>query len=222
MNPGASNIQFFSERCRLFPQGRSNSARRVATESARSAIHASKPSGPVWAKRTKVRIQSCPRAETFCSRWLSNSECEKMTCSTPWCQVGSFRRICLSDLARNSTYLSTEEPAVPNNSGNAKTSMDRPVIAITAGDVAGIGPEVILRACLGSKSTAFCTPVLVGHPQVFREAAGLIGHELRLVEIPSESVTAGSLRHQARVACLQHQLPCLNPCGDEGRSFRKF
>ena len=137
-----------------------------------------------------------------------------MAHSTPGCQVESFRSICLSGLARDSTYLSTEEPTVPNNAGNAKTSMDRPVIAITAGDVAGIGPEVILRACLGSKSTAFCTPVLVGHPQVFREAAGLIGHELRLVEIPSESVTAGSLRHQARVACLQHQVPCLNPCGD--------
>ena len=49
------------------------------------------------------------------------------------------------------------------------------VIAITAGDVAGIGPEVILRAMAHSSFGDNARIVLIGHPEIFRRAVEMFG-----------------------------------------------
>jgi 4-hydroxythreonine-4-phosphate dehydrogenase len=46
----------------------------------------------------------------------------------------------------------------------------RPIVALTLGDVAGIGPEVVARACVDRRVRAECRPVAVGHPDVLRRA----------------------------------------------------
>lgn len=58
-----------------------------------------------------------------------------------------------------------------------------PRIALTLGDVAGIGPEVVARAVTNDRLHQDCRPVVVGHPEVLRRALKLVGaaHEISLV-----------------------------------------
>jgi len=51
----------------------------------------------------------------------------------------------------------------------------RPRIAVTIGDVAGIGPEVAVRAAADPQIRECCHPILVGHIDVVRRAAALVG-----------------------------------------------
>lgn len=53
--------------------------------------------------------------------------------------------------------------------------MTRPRIALTLGDVAGIGPEVSVRAWCEPDLHAWCRPVVVGHPDVVHRASKLLG-----------------------------------------------
>ena len=60
----------------------------------------------------------------------------------------------------------------------------KPIIAITAGDVAGVGPEVILRALTSTAVAESCIPVLIGHALVFRQAAEKFG-----INVPLQTQT---------------------------------
>ena len=46
-----------------------------------------------------------------------------------------------------------------------------PLIAVTTGDPAGIGPEVVLKALASDEVRATCRPVVFGHDAALREAA---------------------------------------------------
>lgn len=63
--------------------------------------------------------------------------------------------------------------------------MERPRIAITMGDVAGIGPEVIVRALSDLRTRDVCHPVVVGDPQRLERAAALCKLPLRVRAIDS-------------------------------------
>lgn len=54
-------------------------------------------------------------------------------------------------------------------------------IAITMGDPAGIGPEIICRAVVGMSSSERATTLLVGDLEVYRRAVRLVDAELDLV-----------------------------------------
>jgi 4-hydroxythreonine-4-phosphate dehydrogenase len=56
----------------------------------------------------------------------------------------------------------------------------RPVAALTLGDVAGIGPEVAVRAALHPEVRRAVQPVLVGHAGIVERALRLIGAEVSL------------------------------------------
>lgn len=45
-----------------------------------------------------------------------------------------------------------------------------PRIALTLGDIAGIGPEVVARAIADSRLAEWCRPIVVGHPEILRQA----------------------------------------------------
>jgi 4-hydroxythreonine-4-phosphate dehydrogenase len=71
-----------------------------------------------------------------------------------------------------------------------------PRIALTMGDVAGIGPEVIARAWNDPRLLSSCRPVVVGHPEVLRRAVRNwgSGQEVRAVErIDGEVPDANSI-----------------------------
>lgn len=52
--------------------------------------------------------------------------------------------------------------------------MTKPILALTMGDAAGIGPEVIVKACLDRRVGDCCRPLIIGHPAVIRRAAGFL------------------------------------------------
>lgn len=76
-----------------------------------------------------------------------------------------------------------------------------PRIALTLGDVAGIGPEVIARAVQSNQLRQSCRPVIIGHAGVVRRAMTLAGSTFDLVDV-------GSL---AEVDWNSGSIPCWNP-----------
>lgn len=58
-------------------------------------------------------------------------------------------------------------------------------IAITAGDVSGIGPEVVLKSLLDRKVQSRCQPIVIGPLEVLRDTAEVLGIEVALEEYAS-------------------------------------
>ncbi|MDR1384343.1 MAG: 4-hydroxythreonine-4-phosphate dehydrogenase PdxA [Planctomycetaceae bacterium] len=84
-------------------------------------------------------------------------------------------------------------------------SNTKPKLAITIGDVAGIGPEVIVGGWKEIIKQALCDPIVYGHPKILERAAKLLGlsYDIQIVNNtsfaqPSESV-----------------IPCVLCCSDE-------
>lgn len=60
-----------------------------------------------------------------------------------------------------------------------------PVIAVTMGDAAGIGPEIIVKAAMHHDLTTWCTPVVVGDLARLRQAAGICAPTVKLHVVDS-------------------------------------
>jgi len=58
--------------------------------------------------------------------------------------------------------------------------MNRPLVAITMGDAAGVGPEVIVRAWAEPVVHEICRPVVLGHPEILRRAVKMLGSNQRI------------------------------------------
>jgi 4-phospho-D-threonate 3-dehydrogenase / 4-phospho-D-erythronate 3-dehydrogenase len=61
----------------------------------------------------------------------------------------------------------------------------KPLIAITMGDPAGVGPEIIVGAWSETVVHEWCRPLVIGHPEILRRAVGLWKTGLEVVEIES-------------------------------------
>ena len=61
----------------------------------------------------------------------------------------------------------------------------KPLIALTMGDPAGIGPEIIVGAWPETVVHEWCRPLVVGHPEVLRRAVKLWRTGIRVVEVAS-------------------------------------
>ncbi|MGE5192593.1 MAG: 4-hydroxythreonine-4-phosphate dehydrogenase PdxA [Deltaproteobacteria bacterium] len=79
-----------------------------------------------------------------------------------------------------------------------------PRIALTLGDVAGIGPEVVARASCDARLPTWCRPIVVGHPEVLRRAVQKWGRGLDVQ--PVERIDATTPEGNA--------IPCWNPGSD--------
>jgi 4-phospho-D-threonate 3-dehydrogenase / 4-phospho-D-erythronate 3-dehydrogenase len=58
--------------------------------------------------------------------------------------------------------------------------MSIPTIAITMGDAAGIGPEIIMKALASPDVRAMCKPLVIGDAERLRVAGGLVNTRLRI------------------------------------------
>jgi 4-phospho-D-threonate 3-dehydrogenase / 4-phospho-D-erythronate 3-dehydrogenase len=76
-------------------------------------------------------------------------------------------------------------------------SPTRPLLAITMGDPAGIGPEIVLKALAAPDLFATCRPLIVGDQRMLLRAADYLGYptpRFELIEQPQEGhYTAGSV-----------------------------
>ena len=83
--------------------------------------------------------------------------------------------------------------------------MNLPLIALTLGDVSGIGPEVVARAVRDRRIREHCRPLVVGHPQVLRRALRMVGSELTVLSVDSPRQSDPS----------PATIDCWNPADDE-------
>lgn len=60
-----------------------------------------------------------------------------------------------------------------------------PVIAVTMGDAAGIGPEVIVPALVHPEVLSHCRPVVIGDADRLRAASRILGHQAEIVLVDS-------------------------------------
>ncbi|MCR6631059.1 MAG: 4-hydroxythreonine-4-phosphate dehydrogenase PdxA [Magnetospirillum sp.] len=65
----------------------------------------------------------------------------------------------------------------------------RPIIAITMGDPAGIGPEIIMRSLAHGEVYAACRPLVVGNADRLRQAGTIVGStlDLRVLSRPAQA-----------------------------------
>lgn len=61
--------------------------------------------------------------------------------------------------------------------------MNIPKIAITMGDAAGIGPEIIMKAMASAEVRAFCAPLVIGDGSQLRRAGQIVGSRLEVVSL---------------------------------------
>ncbi len=67
--------------------------------------------------------------------------------------------------------------------------MKKPVLAVTLGDAAGTGPELIVKAFGEAEVREVCRPVVVGSADVVREAVSIVGanSEVRVIQRAEEA-----------------------------------
>ena len=89
-------------------------------------------------------------------------------------------------------------------------SVKQPLIAITLGDPAGVGPETIVGAWAEARLHRQCRALVVGRPEILRRAARLLESPVKVVEIAApEEALAGE------TASCEHLMPCLSAGSDD-------
>jgi 4-hydroxythreonine-4-phosphate dehydrogenase len=87
------------------------------------------------------------------------------------------------------------------------TLSNQPLLAITMGDPAGVGPEVIVGAWSNPQIHATTRPIVLGQPDILRRAVHLLKRNLDVIEInPSTPLTD--------VISKADVLPCVKACDD--------
>ena len=71
----------------------------------------------------------------------------------------------------------------------------RPLLAITMGDPAGVGPEVVAKALDRPEVWEVCRPLVIGDAQWMEEARRIVGgsRPVRGVHTPTDAGMAGSV-----------------------------
>ncbi len=77
------------------------------------------------------------------------------------------------------------------NEGKGMKAMDRPVIGVTMGDPAGIGPEISLKALSNPEVCSVCKPVLIGDLGLLRKTAEDLNIKASLKAVGSPKEAAG-------------------------------
>lgn len=71
------------------------------------------------------------------------------------------------------------------------SAKERPIIAITMGDAAGIGPEIIAKALLLKQIHSICRPFVIGDGIIMQGAIELINGPLKLRPVKSATEVKG-------------------------------
>jgi 4-phospho-D-threonate 3-dehydrogenase / 4-phospho-D-erythronate 3-dehydrogenase len=69
-------------------------------------------------------------------------------------------------------------------------SEKKPILAITMGDPAGIGPEIIMKTLAQKKVYEICNPLVIGNALIFEKIAGILKSTLQLHTIQEVSEAA--------------------------------
>ena len=96
----------------------------------------------------------------------------------------------------------------------------KPTVAVTMGDAAGIGPEIIVRAFSDPQLRTYCSPFVIGDLQHLRRAARVVESSLRFNPIadPSEATFAEGAIDVLDIPCIPSDLPWgeVSPAAGQG------
>ena len=56
----------------------------------------------------------------------------------------------------------------------------KPILAVTMGDPAGIGPEIVVRALSHKDTYEKCRPIVTGDAEVMQEAVSRLGYDFKI------------------------------------------
>ncbi|MEZ6121990.1 MAG: 4-hydroxythreonine-4-phosphate dehydrogenase PdxA [Planctomycetaceae bacterium] len=79
------------------------------------------------------------------------------------------------------------------------SSAELPLIAVTAGDVAGIGPEIVVTAVQNADIRSACRPVVICNSNVLQRAIRLCGVDLDLLDVPAKLADRTALQRLLQV-----------------------
>lgn len=102
-------------------------------------------------------------------------------------------------------------------------TVQAPVLVLTMGDPAGVGPEIIAGAWpglfnCGKGGMPRCRPVVFGHPEIIRQGAVLRGVDAEIVELPSLEELDG-FDYRRRFG--PKRIPCVKTVPDSLLHFRR-
>jgi 4-hydroxythreonine-4-phosphate dehydrogenase len=79
-------------------------------------------------------------------------------------------------------------------------AMARPIVGITMGDAAGIGPEIIMKGLARGEVHDICRPLVIGDAARLRKAGGIVGSSLKV----------NALRDPAKAAYRPGEVDCID------------
>lgn len=77
----------------------------------------------------------------------------------------------------------------------------KPIVAITMGDPAGIGPEIVVRAQTNASIHRSCRPLILGNPQILRRAVRLCRLPMEVQEVSDPEKIAPSPKFLTVLNC---------------------
>ena len=66
--------------------------------------------------------------------------------------------------------------------------MTKPLIAITMGDAAGVGPEIIMKSLGHAEVQAMCRPLVIGDAARLEAAGAIVGSSLQVRGVDAEEI----------------------------------
>lgn len=113
--------------------------------------------------------------------------------------------------AARSPLTMAPQPSLPGKGFpmNNTDSPELPYVAVTMGDGAGVGPEVVVAAVLDPQSNAECRPVVIGDALRLRQAADILGIEadIQSIENVEDAVFTPGRVNVIDLALLPEDLP---------------
>jgi 4-phospho-D-threonate 3-dehydrogenase / 4-phospho-D-erythronate 3-dehydrogenase len=94
----------------------------------------------------------------------------------------------------------------------------KPLIAITMGDPAGVGPEIIAGAWPETIVHDWCRPLVVGHPEIMRRAVELWRTDVSVVEIDAPASAAPSPGAIPCIRCMSDDVLSVPPGAIDARA----
>jgi len=85
--------------------------------------------------------------------------------------------------------------------------MPKPIIAITMGDAAGIGPEIIVKALADPSVHENCRPIVIGDAKILERAKSVVGSKIEVCPVsPLSIIREFDFKETAAVHCLDLDL----------------
>jgi len=106
-----------------------------------------------------------------------------------------------------------------------KPILNRPVIGISMGDPAGIGPEILVKALDNSKIHSVCRPIVIGDTTILKKAMQFLSTPLTIIPVdhPADAIDDPKTISIINISSLTEDVTCLSsPTIDTGKAMENY